>query len=90
MDGHAIVRRFLMVSAKVLDIDRQAAELAIEEQRELMSRIARRVERGAPVGARPMSLRGVWAGRFPDDLDVEGALRAIRSGWTRKLDDVRP
>jgi hypothetical protein len=79
-----------MPSSKVLEIDRQAAELPIDEQRELLTRIARRVESGAPSGDQPVSLKGIWAGKFRDDLDLDQELRAIRSGWTHKLDDAQP
>jgi hypothetical protein len=79
-----------MSSSKVLEIDRQAAELPIDEQRELLTRITRRVERGAPSGGRPTSLRGILAGQVPEDFDVDEALRDIRSGWKRKLGDAQP
>jgi hypothetical protein len=79
-----------MSSSKVLEIDRQAAELPIDEQRELLTRITRRVERGASSGARPISLRGILAGQVPEDFDVEEALRDMRSGWKRKLGDAQP
>ena len=79
-----------MSSSKLLEIDRQASELPIGEQRELMTRIARRVEMGEPPVRQPVSLRGLWAGRVPEDFDLDEALRSVRSGWTRKFDDVRP
>lgn len=78
-----------MSSSKVLEIDRQAAELPIGEQRELLTRIARRVESGATAAERPISLRGLWAGKVPDDFDLDEALRSVRSHWKRKLDDVQ-
>ena len=79
-----------MSSSKVLEIDRRVAELAINEQRELMTRIARRVEMGDPVeSGQVVSLRGLWAGKVPDDLDVDEALRSVRSEWKHKFDDVQ-
>jgi hypothetical protein len=78
-----------MSSSKVLEIDRRAAELPIDEQRELMTRIARRVETCDPAGGRPVSLRGLWAGKVPEDFDVDEALRSVRSEWKRKFDDIR-
>lgn len=78
-----------MPSTKILEIDRQAAELPINEQRELMTRIARRVEMGEPAGGQPVSLRGLWAGKVSEDFDVDGALRSIRSDSKRKFDDVQ-
>ena len=79
-----------MSSSKVLEIDRRAAELPINEQRELMTRIARRVEMGEPwAGGSFVSLRGLWAGRIPDDFDVDGALRSVRLESKRKFDDVQ-
>jgi hypothetical protein len=78
-----------MSSPKVLEIDRQAAELPIDQQRELMARIARRVELGELGGGQGVSLRGLWAGKVPEDFDVDEALQAVRSGWKRKFDDVQ-
>lgn len=78
-----------MPSPKVLDIDRQVAELPIDEQRELLTRISRRVEHGDSTVALPVSLRGILAGQVPDDFDVDEALRDIRSGWKRKLGDAQ-
>lgn len=80
----------LMSSPKVLEIDRQVAELPIDEQRELMTRMARRVEMGGPAtGEKPVSLLGLWAGKVPNDFDLDAVLRSIRSDWKRKFDDVQ-
>jgi len=79
-----------MSSARLLEIDRQAAELPLDEQRELLTRIAMRVERGAPADERPASLRGIWSPPVPDDFDLDEALRDVRGTWTRKLDDAQP
>jgi hypothetical protein len=78
-----------MSSSKILEIDRQAAELPINEQRELMTRIARRVEMGEPTGVPHVSLRGLWAGQVPDDFDVDEAVRSVRSESKHQFDDVQ-
>lgn len=41
-----------------------------------------------PAPRRPVSLLGKWKGSFPDDFDVDAALREIRSDSNRKLDEL--
>jgi len=70
-------------------MDRQAAALPLDEQRELMSRIARRVELGAPAGSAPVSLRGAWSSRVHADFDLDKELHSIRGDWKHTLGDAQ-
>ena len=33
-----------------------------------------------------VSLRGIWKGKFPDDLDVPVLIRDIRDEWKEELE----
>jgi len=39
-----------------------------------------------PVQTKPVSLRGSWKGKFPDDIDLDALLREIRDEWKEELD----
>jgi len=41
---------------------------------------------GKPVRKKPVSLRGSWKGKFPDDLDLDALLSEIRDEWKDELD----
>lgn len=41
---------------------------------------------GNPVQKKPVSLRGSWKGKFPDDVDIEAMIREIRDEWKEELD----
>ena len=35
---------------------------------------------------KPVSLRGNWKGKFPDDIDLDALLREIRDEWKEELE----
>lgn len=41
---------------------------------------------GKPVQKKPVSLRGIWKGKFPDDVDVLALIREIRDEWKEELE----
>ena len=41
---------------------------------------------GKSLQKKPVSLRGIWKGKFPDDVDVEVLIREIRDEWKKKFD----
>ena len=41
---------------------------------------------GKPVPKKPVSLRGSWKGKFPDDIDLDALLREIRDEWKEELE----
>ena len=71
-----------MTQATLTDVERLALQLGPKEQLALLEHLAGHLRRGgaAPV---PKDLHGAWRGRFPDDFDIDSALRQIRAGWQR-------
>ncbi len=41
---------------------------------------------GKPEQKKPVSLRGSWKGKFPDDVDVLALIREIRDEWKEELE----
>jgi hypothetical protein len=39
-----------------------------------------------PVKKQPISLRGIWKGKFPDDADLDALLVEIRNEWKDELE----
>jgi hypothetical protein len=56
----------------------------IEQSRVLVTFLPPRTEK------KPKSLRGLWAGRVPDDFDVDGALNEIRCEWLDEMKELEP
>jgi hypothetical protein len=73
-----------MSLSRLLELDEETAKLPVEEQQTLMKRIAERLNN--MTAAKPRSLRGIWEDKFPEEFDVESALREIRSGWIGKIE----
>ncbi|MEO7659976.1 MAG: hypothetical protein ABIV48_10210 [Pyrinomonadaceae bacterium] len=40
---------------------------------------------GKPAQKKPVSLRGSWKGKFPDNVDIEAMIREIRDEWKEEL-----
>lgn len=67
-----------------------AIKLSVVEQKQLIERIkihlaASQVE--PENGKQLRSLRGIWQGKFPDDLDIEKEIRAIRDEWKQEFEE---
>lgn len=75
-------------------IIRFAERLSPADQRRLIQRLealtqGRESDRVAPDRiSPPRSLRGLWGGHFPIDLDLDAALGAIQQEWQAELDEV--
>ncbi|MDQ3220063.1 MAG: hypothetical protein M3Q26_04835 [Acidobacteriota bacterium] len=41
---------------------------------------------GQSTPKKPVSLRGIWKDKFPDDVDIEKVIRDIRDEWKEELD----
>ncbi len=39
-----------------------------------------------PSQKKPVSLRGSWKGKFPDDIDLDALLQEIRDEWKEELE----
>ncbi|MBI5747557.1 MAG: DUF2281 domain-containing protein [Nitrospinae bacterium] len=37
---------------------------------------------------KPLSLYGIWKGKFPEEFDLDKELYEIRSGWKKNLEDI--
>lgn len=42
------------------------------------------------IDRKPRDLRGIWKDGFPEDFDLEGALREIRGEWQKEMEDIAP
>jgi len=53
-------------------------ELTLSEQAELIEQLARRIKFAAlPASAKSQDLYGAWKGKFPEEIDLDTALREI-------------
>lgn len=75
-----------MSQATLQAVEQLAMQLTTEEQRLLVERLASRFHLAANDNS-PKDLRGIWKGAFPDDFDLDSALKEIRSAWKRKLEE---
>jgi len=53
--------------------------LSRDELLALIEHIARRLRQGEE--RKPQPLYGIWKGKFPEDVDVDTALKEIRQQW---------
>jgi hypothetical protein len=70
----------------VLHLKHLADDLTPEEKQALAQYLTRTESAGALVQAK--SLRGIWRDKFPDDLDIDGALNEIRGEWVEEWPEV--
>lgn len=71
-------------------IEQLVNQLSINDQHYLLLRLETRLQQpAAPIeqSNQPQSLRGIWAGKFPDDFDVMAAIREIRDEWKEELEE---
>ncbi len=61
------------------EVNRLIERLTLHEQAALVERLARRLAQGIASTGKPQSLRGVWKGKFPPDLDLDAELAEIRA-----------
>ena len=70
----------------VLEHIRQLSEtLSAEEKRNLAAYLSSN-ETG--LNRRPRDLYGIWKDGFPQDFDVDAALREIRGEWQREVEEI--
>jgi hypothetical protein len=69
-----------MSQASLQYVERLAMRLAPDERRRLTEDLLRSLETADKFDHPPRRLRGRWRGRFPEDFDIDSALREIRSG----------
>jgi hypothetical protein len=75
-----------------MDVLEQVTQLADRlsppEQLQLVEHLAKRLRMQALKAKKPQSLRGIWKDKFPEDADIDSALREIRGEWLKELDEV--
>jgi hypothetical protein len=60
---------------------------ATSEQAELIERLARRIRLTAsPAYAQPQDLYEAWKDKFPENVELDTALREIRQDWETEWD----
>jgi hypothetical protein len=86
-----------MARATLEEVTEMADQLSPEEKRSLIEYLARQVQTGdqaspvtadLPLEKPPKSLRGIWAGRVPDDFDIDAVLHEIRHEWEKELPEL--
>jgi hypothetical protein len=70
-----------MSTTKLEEIEALSADLSREERLTLIEHIARQLRRSER--SNPQPLYGVWKGKFPEDADIDEALREIRTGRSK-------
>jgi hypothetical protein len=77
-----------MSSMVLRQVESLLDELTVGEQVVLIERLARRIRLAAvPPGGQPRDLYGVWSDKFPEDVDLDTALREIRQEWETEWDE---
>lgn len=66
-------------------IKRISHSLTSKQRKELVKYLNQ--PNGNPPHKKPVSLRGSWKIDFPEDFDLDTALREIRDEWKKELDD---
>ncbi len=69
-----------MSQATLKSAEYLALRLDPQEQLMLMERLARNLREMQPASM-PQDLYGVWRGQFPENFDLDSALRQVRSEW---------
>jgi hypothetical protein len=85
-----------MANMTLAQVLRLADKLSPRDQLRLVEHLTRKLSRtnvpgDAPVHEErraPQDLYGVWRGRFPDDIDVDGLLQEIRHEWEAEWPEV--
>ncbi|HSE82994.1 MAG TPA: hypothetical protein VLB01_00430 [Thermodesulfobacteriota bacterium] len=75
-----------MVTDKQEQIEAFLDECSHEELLTLIERITQRLRQLEE--RKPQSLYGIWKGKFPEDTDIDGALREIRNRWSKDFEEI--
>ena len=73
-----------MQIAKQEQIDTLLETLNREELLTLLEKIAQRLRQ---IERKPQPLYGVWKGKFPEEANIDDALREIRSQWREESEE---
>lgn len=70
------------------EVAAQADKLSPSEKIRLVKHLAISLENVALEKKKTQKLYGAWKGKFPEDFDVEAAIREIRDEWKKKFEDL--
>lgn len=79
-----------MAEVTLAYVESLATLLPAAEQRQLIEHLESRLQAARPVahsGKQLRSLRGIWQGKFPEDVDIEKEIRAIRDQWKEDFEE---
>lgn len=65
-----------------------ADKLSPSEKIKLLKYLAISLENEPSERKKTQDLYGSWKGKFPEDFDVEAAIREIRDEWKKKFEDL--
>lgn len=70
-------------------ITQLADRLSSDDQRSLIKHLEHqlRLDSITSTGKQLHSLRGVWKGKMPEDIDLDAALYEIRHEWEKELEE---
>ncbi len=76
-----------MSEATLQQVTRLADQLSFEEKLFLVEHLAQSLRQNQQEH-KPKDLRGIWSGRFPQDFDIDSALKDIRHEWEKEWPQV--
>lgn len=76
-----------MSHSSLSSVEQQALQLPPDEQLSLMEKLARNL-REKSKRKPPKDLCGIWKDKFPEDFDIDQALKEIRSEWLKEMDEL--
>ena len=64
-------------------VEQLVDQLSLEEQLRLLEHLAQRLRQTAQP-RKPQDLYGIWRDHFPEDFDLDAALKDIRGVWKQE------
>ena len=72
-----------MADTTLTHVEQLVERLSTEEQLRLLEHLTQRLRQMAQ-SRKPQDLYGAWRDRFPEDFDLDAALRDIRNAWKQE------
>jgi sugar diacid utilization regulator len=82
-----------MSQAILHQVKQLADQLSFDEKLTLVEYLAQQLRQAETPSAtahsrKPRNLRGIWKGKFPEDIDLESLLHDIRHEWEKEWPQV--
>jgi hypothetical protein len=71
----------------IQQIEALLEELSLDELLALIENIARRLRQQKE--RKPQPLYGSWRGKFPEDADIDAALKEVRQQWQEHVEEYK-